>query len=760
MLFAAPDAHEQLGLIPFRGLQFAAHHTEAKAMQIPLEWLQEYVNVDDAVDVGTRLTMGGLEVEGIETVKEADRPLVPVLDVYVTPNRGDCLSMLGVAREVAALYGVPLRQPEIRAANVAEHPSLVRIEAPDLCPRYAARIVRNVKVGPSPAWMQARLLSAGMRPINNIVDVTNYVMLELGQPLHAFDLDRLDGKRIVVRCALPGELIVTLDGIERALGAEMLVIADATKAVAVAGVMGGAASEVTEASTNLLIESAHFNPLSVRRTSRALALRTEASYRFERVVDPGGVQRAANRACQLLSDMRCGEAEPDIVDVYPIPDRPRTVMLRQNRAAELLGMDITRDIATDCLTRLGFRIAGDRTAEALTRGATPRQRDARPESASALLFEVPSFRADIRLEEDLIEEIGRVHGYENIPERLPVCALDAGGDSVEGRLITHIRTILVSAGLQEVVTHSLTAPSFFEAPDDAARCVSVRNALSSEVSQLRRTLIPTLLEVAQHNAAHGQKDLALFEVGRVWRREVGATEAVEHISVAGLLVGTLAPGDWHNSGKAPVADYASVRGVIERLFEGLQIPRSVFLNPDGGGAPASSVGGEQVILTSAQIPQFHPGRTAFIRLCDGESADGVVGELHPELAAELSLRDRIYVFEVALGALQAAMPTAEARYRPLGRFPSVSRDLAPRVRDNVSYLDIQRSIESLDLPLLEGFRITDLYVGPPLPEGVKSLTLAFTFRSEEGTLSDMDVSEAMQCIRTTLEIDCNAEFAA
>jgi phenylalanyl-tRNA synthetase beta chain len=718
-------------------------------MRVPLEWLKQFVDVQaTATEVGARLTMGGLEVEGIETEQTEERPLVPVLDVYVTPNRGDCLSLLGVGREVSALYGLPLRMPAIPAAPAQGDASLVTIEAPDLCPRYAARIVRNVKLGPSPAWMQARLFSAGMRPISNVVDVTNYIMLELGQPLHAFDLERLEEGRIVVRHALPGENITTLDGVERALSPEMLVIADAVKPVAVAGVMGGATSEVSDTTTHILIESAHFNPLSVRRTSRGLALRTEASYRFERVVDLAGVARAVDRACQLLAEMGAGEIDPAIVDVYPSPVPLRYVTLRPARASELLGMDMTTATAADCLRRLEFGV--------------------KPQGDDALLITVPSFRADIALEEDLVEEVGRIYGYENIPETLPVGSVTGGGDSAEGRLIRHIKGLLASCGLQEVVTHSLTAPSFFDAPDDAERRVPVRNALSSEVSGLRRSLIPTLLDVAQNNTARGQNGIALFEVGRVWQQEetLDGVEAREYVAVAGLLTGPLTPGDWQSAGRAAVADYGVARGVVERLLAGLQIPAAEFLLPSAlttdeisGEIAAESINVKTGVAADL-IPQFHPGRTAFIRLTPDYPADGVVGEVHPKLAAELALRDRIYVFEVGLEALRAAMPAEEPQFRSLARFPAVSRDLAPRVSLERPYSDVRRAIEALRLPLLAEFRLTDVFTGPPLPEGVKSLTLAFTFRSDAGTLTESEVNEALKTIRTVLATQTGASFAA
>ncbi|HZT40764.1 MAG TPA: phenylalanine--tRNA ligase subunit beta [Chthonomonadaceae bacterium] len=722
-------------------------------MRVPYEWLKEYVAVEaPAEEVATRLMMGGLEVEGIE-----ESPIGPVLDVYVTPNRGDCASMLGAAREVAALFDLPLNTPtppEAKSGGEAEKQTSVTIEAPDLCPRYAARLVRGVKIGPSPAWLQERLEAAGQRPINNVVDVTNYVMLELGQPLHAFDFDKLAGGRIVVRQAREGEALTTLDGQERPLLPTMLVIADAEKPVAVAGVMGGADSEVSEGTSTLLLESAHFDPLSVRRTSRALGLRTEASYRFERVVDPNGVRRAVDCACELLAKIGQPEAVPGVVDVYPRPIAPRVVLLRVNRAAELLGMEITPEIAEDCLRRLEFGVTRSTPVrvrlEAGPHGSatTPAvQLSARTESEEVTLeVRVPTFRPDITLEEDLVEEVGRIHGYENIPETLPAGVTTQGGDSAEARFIREVKRLLVEAGLQEVVTHSLSAPAFFDPPADAFRRVAIRNALSAEVSGLRRSLIAPLLDVAQHNATRGQQAFALFEVGRVWENagEDGVALPVETVSVAGLLVGPLTPAGWQHDGRPIPADFYTARGVLERLFAGLGITEAAF-TPLNAGA-------------TRDLPAFHPGRTALIGL--GGETEGVVGEVHPQVAARTGLREPITMFEIGLEALRQAAPAEGPRYHPLSRFPAVTRDLAPRVALELPYAQMEAAVRAAEAPDLEEFKLTDVFQGPPLPEGLKSLTLSFTFRAPDRTLSEAEVSAALGRIREQLESRCSATFPA
>lgn len=713
-------------------------------MRVPLEWLKHYVPVTaTAPEVGTKVTMGGLEVEGIE-----ESALGPVLDVYITPNRGDCLSLVGVGREVAALYALPLNMPLPPVSEAGgEVSGLARVTVEDavLCPRYAARVVRGVKIKPSPAWMQARLEAAGQRAVNNIVDVTNYVMLELGQPLHAFDLNKLAGAQIIVRRARQGETLQTLDGETRQLTPDMLVIADAQNAVAIAGVMGGAASEVDDNTTDILLESAHFDPLSVRRTSRVLKLRTEASYRFERVVDPAGVPRALDRACELLAGMGQTGVVPGIIDVYPNPPAARQLTLRAARCATLLGMDITTDIAADCLRRLGFEVTSRVDSDTLN-------------------VQIPTFRPDIVQEEDLIEEVGRIYGYENIPETLPIGATTPGGDSPDGRLTDAIKTALVQAGMQEVITHSLTAPAFFDLPDDAARRVPVRNALSSEISGLRRSLLPTLLDVARHNAAYQQTSLALFEVGRVWQMQAadetqnetdrgvkdqteatdGGLAPVEHIAVGGLLVGAFEPGGWYNAGKVAASDFYTLRGIVEQMAGDLGL-RGLTFAPFGEQADA--------------LPLLHPGRSARIVLNDSTTI-GVLGEIHPRVAPTLRFGDRVYMFEISFEALRQAVSLSGPRFQSIARFPAVTRDLAPRVPKTVPYKQVEATLSAVQttLPHLTGFRLTDVFTKPPVPEGQKSLTLSFTFRANDRTMTDGEVTEALVRLHHALESECEATF--
>ncbi|HLK55459.1 MAG TPA: phenylalanine--tRNA ligase subunit beta, partial [Chthonomonadaceae bacterium] len=514
------------------------------------------------------------------------------------------------------------------------------------------------------------------------------------------------------------------------LNPPMLVIADAEKAVALAGIMGGEESEVSDTTTNLLLESAHFAPLSVRRTLHSLDMRaTEASYRFERVVDPEGVRRAVDRACQLLAEIGRPEAVAGVVDIYPHPTGAREVKLRVTRAAMLLGMELTSHICADCLRALGFEVTTEPHGDTDT-----------------LRVLVPSYRTDILLEEDLIEEVGRIYGYENIPETLPFGDTTQGGDSREGYLLMQIKRQLVECGLTEVVTHSLTPPPAFDNPADLLRRVPVRNALSAEISGLRRSLIPTLLDVAQHNATHGKVGLGIFEVGRVWQNEGqdGELAPAEYIAVGGLIAGSLQEAGWQKEAKTLPADYPAMRGILDNLLCGLGI-HDATLRPIGDRAEA--------------LPQFHPGRSATISL-QGGRLDGVIGEIHPRVADALRLRDRVYVFELSLDALRRALPAGGPRYHPLSSYPTVLRDLAPHVPETLPYAEVEAALRGAGVAFLEDVRLTDVYRGAPLPEGVKSLTLSFTFRAPDRTLNEGDISDALARLRSALESRCQARFPA
>ena len=681
-------------------------------MKLPVEWITEYAPVKASTEeIAERLTMAGLEVEATESSQSGD-----VLDIKVTPNRGDCLSVIGVARELAAAHGIAIKSAPVTVSSdsdgIADSFS-VTIDAPEDCPRYSARVIRNIRSVPSPAWMQERLIAAGMRPIGGIVDVTNYVMLEMGQPLHAFDMNTLRGPAIVVRRAQSGETLTTLDGVKRELSADMLMICDAERVVAVAGVMGGAETEIGPSTKTVLLEAAHFNPLSVRRASKLLGLRTEASYRFERYVDPANVVAASDRACALIAELGMGEPVPGVVDAYPLPFEARTVRVRTDRASMLLGFRVTPEQVEESLLGLGFGLNS-------------------PDSG-VYSVTIPSWRPDVVREEDLVEEVGRVVGYEHIPEKLPTGASTQGGDSQYGRFAEKLREILVGAGLYEVVSHSLLAPSAFEDPRGADGRVPIRSALSAELSGLRRSVIPGLMDALERNARRGQTPLAFFEIGKVFHAEsAGVTEAA---ALGVIAAGPIEDASWHK-GRKP-ADYYFARGIVEQAAESLRIP--------------------EIRFQRCEDPRLHPGRSADVALED--AVIGRVGELHPDLARELTTRERVVVIELELAPILRS--TLEGRgFRPLTPYPAVSRDIAPRVAAGLPFAAVRAAVDSMSLSIVERMSLTDVYSGPPLPEGLKSFTLNFTFRSPESTLTEEQVNEALARIRSALETTCGASFLA
>lgn len=695
-------------------------------MRVPIEWLKDFVQVELSPDaLAERLTMAGLEVEAIE-----DTPQGPVLSLYITPNRGDCLSIFGIAREVYALLGEAARPTELfhrlnaqiltpPPAEPLEAGEIVRVEIrdPDLCPRYAARIIRDIKPVPAPAHAQNRLLAAGMRPINAIVDATNYVMLELGQPLHAFDLHTLREHQIIVRRAAPGERITTLDGQEHALQPSMLMICDAVRPVAVAGVMGGAETEVSEETRHLLMESAHFSPPSIRATARALGLRTESSYRFERFVDPNLVIVAQHRVCELLQAWTGVAAVPGIIDVYPRPFETRTLTVRLSRASLLLGFEVCPDEAHAVLERLNLR----------------------PEPIEGgFRVQVPLYRADLQREEDLIEELGRILGYERIPAVPPEGATTQGKDSPEGAFAERLRTILLSAGLQEIVGHTLEAPSPLQSAGEGIgelmyQPVTLQNPMSDELSCLRHSLMSSLVRAADHNRRRNRRDLHLFEIGRVFARdEQGNFHEWTRLGI--LMTGALHAPHW--AAKPQPADFYALKGVVEHLLGELGI-QAHFIPAEG------------------HDHRLHPTRAAYVHDADDQRL-GILGELHPELQQQYEFRQRVYLAEFGLTALMRAAAHT-VRYRPLPAYPPVLRDIAIVVPQSVPYAALERTIRESGGAHLESVRLFDRYTGTPVPEGHHSLAFALVFRAPNRTLTDEEVNAQVDAIFTALETQHGAQ---
>jgi phenylalanyl-tRNA synthetase beta chain len=639
-------------------------------------------------------------------------PLVDVRDVAdtviaveVTPNRGDWLSILGVAREIAAVTGARLRHPRPRpreAGGTAAHDVRVRVEAARLCPRYCARLVRAVRPGPSPFWLRLRLTRAGMRAIDAVVDATNYVMLERGQPLHAFDFERIAGGEIVVRRARAGERLRALDGVERALEPDDLVIADAQRPVAIAGVMGGEDSAVHAGTRVLLLESAFFAPSTVRRTSRRLALPSQAAYRFERRVDPAMVAEALDAAAALIVRLVGGRVAPGIVEAAPGADAlvPEAVRLRPRRAVSLLGTQITRGEMARRLRALGAQVRGE--GETLT--VTP-----------------PSWRGDLRLEEDLVEEVARVGGYDAIPTVLPEAVVTSGGETPERAWQRRVRRLLVAEGLTEMVTLTLTDPESNRlVPGFVGRAltpIDVQNPLSSETGQLRLSPLSGLLRALATNRDRGAGFVGAFELGKGYGVDAAGV-AREPRAISVLLSGAWPPRGVERSG--PPVDFADLKGIVTALMAGLGVDEArVRWRP------------------SAEARHLHPGQAADIAI-DG-TVVGTAGALHPAIVQARDLAGETWLAELDLSGVAGYVPR-RVPLRQLPRFPAVTRDMAVIVDEAFHAGDIVEEIRALGNPQIESVRLFDCYRGAPVAAGRKSLAYSVAYRAADRSLTDDEVN--------------------
>ena len=698
-------------------------------MKVLVSWLREFVDVPGTPEeIAATMSVRGLAVEGIEAVRDlsadASAKADAVLDFETFANRPDTMSVLGIAREVATAYGLPLKaqgpraqasaapgqttlSPEPRALSPVEKADIdVVIDAPELGPRYVGAVA-DVTVGPSPAWMQARLSAAGVRPISNIVDITNYVLLELGQPMHAFDLAALAGAQIRVRAARPGEQLRTLDGQTRELTPDMLVIADAERACALAGVMGGADSEVTASTKTIVFESAYFNPLSVRRTSKKLGLKTEASMRFERGADPSLPAVAMARACALLEAIGAGKARGTMVDRYPARIEPTVLRLRRERLARFLGAAIPDEDVTRILASLGFALQATTTGLDVT---------------------VPTRRVDVRREVDLIEEVARHYGLDNLPVTFPALAGAAPASDPRIARARQLRTVLTASGFSEAVTFGFISEAAATPFAAAGDLVPIANPLSETFAVLRPSALPGIIDAVAHNRRREQRDVRLFEIGARFSRAGG-----ERRSVACAWTGAGAGDHW--TGGARDVDFFDMKGAVERIAEALRL---------------------EVTTEPHQEAWLTPGRSAAV-VAAGVRI-GVLGQLAPAIAERHGLPggDPVYVADLDLDAAEQAAPRHEARVEALPRFPSVTRDISILVDETLPSADLRQTIRGAAPAILVRVREFDRYQGKGVPEGKVSLSLRLTFRSPDRTLTDAEVGDAMAAVLAALKSSHNA----
>lgn len=669
------------------------------------------------------------ESEGLmilEVDAEVGKPIVEhlqlddvVLTINATPNRPDWLSHLGVAREVAALTGAELRWPEPRleeSDEPVEGKAKVEIEWAERCGRYAARVLEGLRFGPSPRWMQARLTACGMRPLGNLIDVTNYVLLETGQPLHAFDLDKVRGGRIRVRAAGEGEKLTTLDGKERHLVADDLVIADEERALVLAGVMGGEDAEVGEGTTRVLIESAHFEAAGIRRSSKRHGIHSESSHRFERGADPEAVRLALDRAAELMQELAGGRLAKGVIDVYPGKEEPKEVHLRFDRVTALLGTEIPAEESRKILTKLGFdEIRADE------KGAT---------------FRVPSFRVDVSREADLVEEVARIHGYDAIPERAPAAPARVPEVGLAERVMERAAAALSAAGLDEALHLAFADPAKDgEILRQETSFVRLQNPLAEHQSALRTSLLPALLRTVAFNLNRGADSVRLWERGKVFLpRAAKATPVVEEEHLGGVLYGPAHAPTWTAPDRD--VDFYDLKGALEALLAALGIREAVW-------APSDA-------------PHLHPRSACELRV--GEVVLGQLGELHPLSAEALELPRGVFVFELSLGAL-AKVAVLEPRYQGVPRFPAVLRDLAVVVPREVTAAQVEAVLRGpKGEGLVEDVRLFDLYEGAQVGEGKKSLAFAIRYRDPNKTLSDREVAPVHEALIAALRRELGAEL--
>ena len=627
-----------------------------------------------------------------------------VLDIDLTANKQDCFCMTGIAREAAAVLGKTMHMPDtsVKEAAVGNVNDMMRneIEIPELCSRFTNRVLKNIKIMPSPDWMQNELRACSVRPINNVVDVTNYVMMELGQPMHAYDYDTLKDHVLIVRRAKPGEHLRTLDDQDRSLTTDMITIADTEKAVGLGGVMGGLITEVTDKTTTVILEAAAFNGPSIRRTSKALGLRSEASMRFERGVDIANCHRALDRAAHLLEEMGACETVCGIADAYPVPYKPAVVTVTPEAINTRIGVEIPKEEMIEILTRLQFDVK---------------------EEKGALVITAPTWRQDVTCDADISEEIARMHSYDKIESHNPELALRQGKEDPMEEVKSEAEDYLASAGLDEVMTYTFIHPSFMDkmmlrADDSRRNVIKLMNPISDEFGVMRTTMLPSLLNTAAYNLARQAESVKIFEVGRVYLpKSLPLTEHPEERRIIGAVMsGRRNDLSW-TSGKDSV-DFYDMKGVVEGLLAKMQLT-DYELIPD-----------EQVYM--------HPGKSCAVRA--GGKVIGYFGCLHPTAAANFDVPEETYVLELELAPL-AESALRVPQYVHLAKFPGTSRDIAVVVPKEVTVQELEGVLRANAGELLKGIRVFDVYTGKQVAEGCKSVAFNLTFQAEDRTLTDGEI---------------------
>ena len=627
-----------------------------------------------------------------------------VVEFEITPNRPDCLSVIGLAREAAVTYGKTMAQhePVVKGGGIGNLTELLDVETPatDLCPRYTARMVRNVKIGPSPKWMRDRLRASGVRPINNIVDITNYVMLEYGQPMHAFDYRYVNGGKIVVRRAEDGETLTTLDGNVRQLNSSMLVIADEHRAVGLAGIMGGENSEIVEDTVDVVFESANFNGTSIRRTALALGMRTEASAKFEKGLDILNTLPAVNRACELVEMLGAGEVLDGTIDILNFVPQPKQLKLRADKINALLGTDI--DAAEMCriLQELGFGVDGD-------------------------IITVPSWRGDVEHYSDLAEEVARFYGYNQIPTTAMTGVTTRGGYSPEQMLERSLGTVCRSLGYDEIITYSFISPTYYDKirlPEDSPlrKSMKIMNPLGEDTSIMRTTVMPSMLEILTRNYNYRNKEAHLYELGRTYfEREDGMADEPKHLSL-GVY--------------GPEESFFTLKGAVETILDSIRAEDVTY-------------------VAEKSDPSYHPGRCAKVYV-NGQEV-GTLGQIHPLVAANYGVDAELYYADLKFDVLFASRGT-DPEYQPLPKFPAVTRDIAVLVDKAVTVGAMESSIQAAAKGLLKDVTLFDIYEGAKLPTGKKSVAFNLVLRADDRSLTAQEADDEVNLVLERLKKDFDA----